>query len=278
MAFKDIHPRSPIAALKREYSSAELALSFDAELVCALVGMSDAFVKKVVGHSRKQLTLAETLALLDQDAFQETFVPRSRIPGYLISTARSPAAAPAPAKSITVGLHELREGSAPDLIPAIDAGSVQCVVTSTPYWGTRLYEEHFSHAWADGETCPLGHEQTPEGFVRHTVEILFLLKRALAPEGSIWWNLMDVFNTRTQIRSNASETLNAMRGNETRGWSDYECRRVQRRSRLPQRWRAMRHTGPGVIEVVENRLLRQEPDLLEEEWLAARNGRISRDA
>ena len=117
------------------------------------------------------------------------------------------------------------KGSASDLIPKLPDDSIQCVVTSTPYWGTRLYDQHFAQRWADGEECPLGHEQTPEGFVRHTVEILFLLKRVLARDGSIWWNLMDVYNTRTQIRTNASETLNAMRGRDSRRWTEYACRR-----------------------------------------------------
>jgi hypothetical protein len=226
VAVKDIHPHSTIAALKRDYSRDELALAFDADLVCALVGMSDSFVRKVLAQSTKKLTLADVLRLLDQDSFQETFVPRSRVPAYLISTAKAPTKrVPAAPKSVAVGEQQLIKGNAAALISMIAAESVQCVVTSTPYWGTRLYDEHFNHAWADGEECALGHEQTPEGFVRHTVEILFLLKRVLAREGSIWWNLMDVFNTRTQIRTNASETLNAMRGNETRGWSDYRCRR-----------------------------------------------------
>jgi DNA modification methylase len=52
-----------------------------------------------------------------------------------------------------------------------------------------------------------------------------MLKQALAEHGSIWWNLMDSYNTRTQIRSNASETLNAMRGGDSRSWHDHERRR-----------------------------------------------------
>ena len=36
---------------------------------------------------------------------------------------------------------------------------------------------------------------------------------------------MDTYNTRTQIRRNAAETLRAMKGNDPRGWRDHECRR-----------------------------------------------------
>ena len=226
---RDIRPRSPIATLRRDYSQKELNRTFDAELVCALAGMSPAFVRRVLGQIGDTLSLSDVLLLVDQDAFQETFVPRSRIPGYLLSLgtakkARSSRAWP-PERSAVADGHHLVKGSALNLIPRLPDESVQCVVTSTPYWGTRLYEEHFSQQWADCEECPLGHEQTPEGFIRHTVEVLFHLKRVLANDGSIWWNLMDVYNTRTQIRTNASETLNAMQGNDSRRWTEHHCRR-----------------------------------------------------
>ena len=82
---RDIRPRSPIAALRRDYSQKELNRTFDAELVCALAGMSPAFVRRVLGRISDTLSLSDVLLLVDQDAFQETFVPRSRIPGYLLS-------------------------------------------------------------------------------------------------------------------------------------------------------------------------------------------------
>ena len=226
---RDIRPRSPIAALRRDYSQKERHRTFDAKLVCAVAGMSPAFVRRVLGRISDTVALSDVLILVDQDAFQETFVPRSRIPGYLLSvgtakTARSSRAWP-PERSAVADGHHLVKGSALNLIPRLPNESVQCVVTSTPYWGTRLYEEQFSQQWADGEECPLGHEQTPEGFIRHTIEVLFHLKRVLANDGSIWWNLMDVYNTRTQIRTNASETLNAMQGNDSRRWTEHHCRR-----------------------------------------------------
>jgi hypothetical protein len=104
-------------------------------------------------------------------------------------------------------------------------GSVQCVVTSTPYWALRLYDEPQYVTWADGECCPLGHEQTPEGFVRHSVEVLYRLMPVLAQDASVWWNVMDTFNTGTPIRGSAVEALRAMQGKDARGWGDHDCRR-----------------------------------------------------
>ena len=226
---RDIHPRSPVAALRRDHPQAALDRTFDASLIRALTGMRPAFISRVIGHYSSTLTLSDVLLLLDQDAFHETFVPRSRIPNYLLSLASAAAAksnSSSPMGTRTdIDGHCLVKGSASDLIPTLPSGSIQCVVTSTPYWGTRIYEQRSSQLWADGEECPFGHEQTPDGFIRHTIEILYLLRHVLARDGSVWWNLMDVYNTRTQIRANASETLNAMRGNDRRRWTDYSCRR-----------------------------------------------------
>ncbi|MDQ3355924.1 MAG: site-specific DNA-methyltransferase, partial [Actinomycetota bacterium] len=90
-----------------------------------------------------------------------------------------------------------------------------------------MYENERSVVWADGESCPYGFEQTPEGFIRHTVELLFLMKPAVAANGSVWWNIMDTYNTRTPIRGNARERLHAMSEvpGSRKGWTEHgACR------------------------------------------------------
>lgn len=218
---RDIHPRTAVASLSHDIAISDLEREFPIELVSALVGMQPTFVRHVLGKSgMAAVPLSGVLDLLNQDAFHETFVPRSMIPAYLLSVT------PTGAEPLLLETdHELIHGSALDLLPRLTPESVQCVVTSTPYWGTRLYNEFRDVQWADGEVCPLGQEQTPEGFIRHSIEILFLLKACVSADGSVWWNLMDSYNTRTQIRANASETLRAMNGTDSRGWTDYECRR-----------------------------------------------------
>jgi DNA modification methylase len=121
--------------------------------------------------------------------------------------------------------YELIHGNSLEIIKKIPNSSVKCVVTSTPYWGMRIYQEPRFNLWSDGEFCPYGHEQTPEGFLRHTTEVLAVLFDVLAEDGSIWWNVMDTFNTRTQIRGNAAEALRAMQGKDDRSWGDHDCRR-----------------------------------------------------
>lgn len=217
----DIKPKTKIAALRRE-DYCDLQQEFPIETVSVAVGMSHTFIKKVVGR-KEQLTARDVLSLLDQDSYKETIVPRSRVIDYLLERETMPETL----KNAMPPVQEyaLLKGHVLDLLQAIPSNSVQCVVTSTPYWGMRIYNESCVVDWADGERAAYGHEQTPEGFVRHTIEVLTALYDVLTPEGSIWWNVMDSFNTRTQIRNSAVEALHAMQGRDHRTWKEQDCRR-----------------------------------------------------
>ncbi|MXZ30853.1 MAG: site-specific DNA-methyltransferase [Acidimicrobiia bacterium] len=216
----DIKPRTPISALQPERYST-LRSRYPLDSVAKAVGMSPTFVRKVFGK-RTHLTAAEVLTLLDQDSFRETFVPRSRVIDHLESHTSATGAQDFTANPLDC---ELRQGNALDLLESVPGSSVQCVVTSTPYWGMRLYECSHDVTWADGEHCAFGHEQTPEGFIRHTVQVLDALSRVLTDDGSIWWNVMDSFNTRTQVRGSALEALRAMEGKDGRKWREHDVRR-----------------------------------------------------
>ena len=65
--------------------------------------------------------------------------------------------------------------------------SVDCCVTSPPYWGLRDYG-------VDGQ---LGLEETPEEYVAKMVEIFQEVKRVLKPAGTLWLNLGDSYNSGT---------------------------------------------------------------------------------
>lgn len=216
----DIKPQTRIVRLQRENYSG-LEAEFSIERVSVAVGMAPNFIRKIFGR-KKHLSAQDVLFLLDQDSFKETVVPRSMVIDYLLED--RPVYARRPVLGASAD-HSLLQGHVLDRLAEIPQGSVQCIVTSTPYWGLRIYNTSLFVKWADGENCPYGHEQTPEGFVRHTTEILYALFSVLAENGSVWWNVMDSFNTRTQIRSNAAEALRAMQGKDKRAWGDHECRR-----------------------------------------------------
>ena len=67
------------------------------------------------------------------------------------------------------------------LLPQLATGSVQCCVTSPPYWGLRDY----NHAEQ------IGAEASPEDYVRNLVEVFRQVRRALADDGTLWLNVGD---------------------------------------------------------------------------------------
>lgn len=216
----DIHPHSSVSGWKcPDIYDCD---TFTVDEVAPVVGLSSSFVRKVIGPA-KVLGFREIDRLLLLDDAAETFVPRSKVAAYFhrLASLRSVEQF----RPHNISLNQVVCGDAHKLIPSLSDQSVDCVVTSTPYWAVRIYGTPKPVEWADGEICPYGHEQTPEGFIRHSVEILHLLKPKLARQGSIWWNVGDTFNTRTQIRGNAAETLRAMKGLDRRRWTEHNCRR-----------------------------------------------------
>lgn len=214
----DIKPSTPVSSLNADiYKDQEH--EFCIRNVSIATGISSTFIAKVCGR-KKTLSVIDVLSLLDQDCYKETIVPRSKVLDYLISESTKKQT-----RNTEFGDLSLIQGNALDRLSTLPEKSVQCVVTSTPYWGLRIYKDPYFVKWADGENCPYGHEQTPEGFVRHTTEVLANLYDVLSDSGSIWWNIMDTFNTRTQIRGNAAEALRAMQGKDKKSWGDHECRR-----------------------------------------------------
>lgn len=211
----EIKPYSEIATISGDRTENRYPLN----MVLPVLGMSEYFVKKVIGK-HDHLTEQMVIELLEQDSFAETFVPRSKVLMYLRKQIN--------AEPVTETIDTencLIQGDAIPLIDALPDKSIQCVVTSTPYWAMRIYDEFLVKEWADGEVCTFGLEQTPEGFIRHSVETLYHLKRKLNDVGSIWWNVMDSYNTRTQIRSNAAEALYAMQGHDKKTWKDHPYKR-----------------------------------------------------
>jgi len=83
-------------------------------------------------------------------------------------------------------LEELRE--LPD-------ESVQCCVTSPPYWGLRDY----------GHEGQIGLEKTPELYVQKMVEVFREVKRVLRDDGVLWLNLGDSYASDTKGSGGPSE-------------------------------------------------------------------------
>ena len=71
-------------------------------------------------------------------------------------------------------------------IPLAD-NSVQCVVTSPPYWGLRSYNT------GDNKHLEIGAEKTPQEYVASIVAVMRECWRVLKDDGVLWLNLGDSY-------------------------------------------------------------------------------------
>ena len=74
-------------------------------------------------------------------------------------------------------------GDALETLRHMESESVQCVVTSPPYYGLRDY----------GVEGQIGLEDTPEAYVAKLVEVFREVKRVLKKDGVVWLNMGDSY-------------------------------------------------------------------------------------
>ena len=130
-------------------------------------------------------------------------------------------------------MNNILQGDVIEKLKEIETGTVQCVVTSPPYWGLRDYgtaawdggDENCQHieprqvrgkntakqrsnnqgeggsTWKICQHCgakrvdkQLGLEETPEEYVEKMVEVFRQIKRVLKHDGTVWLNLGDSYN------------------------------------------------------------------------------------
>jgi DNA modification methylase len=87
---------------------------------------------------------------------------------------------------VTAVVHQ---GTVFDVLPTIQAGSVDCAVCSPPYWQLRSYLPK-GHALKPLE---LGSEPTPGEYVANMVRVFALVRTALADHGTVWLNIGDTY-------------------------------------------------------------------------------------
>jgi len=80
-------------------------------------------------------------------------------------------------------VSEIIHGNCLEVLKSLDENSIDCCVTSPPYWGLRDYG-------VDGQ---LGLESTPDEYVQKLVEIFREVMRVLKDEGTLWLNLGDSY-------------------------------------------------------------------------------------
>jgi DNA modification methylase len=78
---------------------------------------------------------------------------------------------------------EILNGDCIEMMKTIPSRSVNCCVTSPPYFGLRDY----------GHEGQIGLEETPEAFVQKMVEVFREVNRVLRDDGTLWLNLGDSY-------------------------------------------------------------------------------------
>ncbi len=99
------------------------------------------------------------------------------------------------------------QGDCREVMRTLEAESVDCVVTSPPYWGLRDY----------GVEGQLGMEPTLGEHIETMVDVCREVRRVLSPEGTFWLNYGDCYATTPNGRS-AADTKDA--GNDDRTFRD----------------------------------------------------------
>ena len=84
----------------------------------------------------------------------------------------------------TAPFVRVERGDCRHVLTTLASESVQCCITSPPYFGLRDY----------GHDGQIGQEETPEAFVSAMVAVFREVRRVLKPDGTLWLNLGDSYS------------------------------------------------------------------------------------
>lgn len=100
----------------------------------------------------------------------------------------------------------LLQGSAHEVLAGMPAGSVDCIVTSPPYYGLRDY----------GTPGQYGLEETPAAYVEQMRLVFAEARRVLAQDGTLWVNLGDSYSGSWGNQSRTASSPGKIPGNDGR--------------------------------------------------------------
>jgi site-specific DNA-methyltransferase (cytosine-N4-specific) len=129
-------------------------------------------------------------------------------------------------------------GDSLTVLPTLAAESVQCCVTSPPYWGLRDYDH----------PAQIGAEPSPELYVENFVAIFREVRRVLRKDGTVWLNVGDGY-ARNGGTGNCGP--NAVVGNTKKLIQKRNCK-------VPNCWDIQKASGGAVEWARRVRELRNE--------------------
>lgn len=233
---REIKPQSEIPASSEEIVEGVPDRSLDTSLASNLAGMRNAHFKDVVregfDETISSTTSLQTVARVYARArpspsilSQKHFTTEEGLLGLLDLIEFVEGRSEGTSQKESLEENQVLHGSAYDHIHELPTESIQTIITSPPYWGMRVYSEEFDIEWSDGTKCAFGGESTPEDYIRHTIETFWKLRPLLTDTGTIWWNVGDVYNTRTQIRADSLERMEAVKNGEEITWAERNAKR-----------------------------------------------------
>lgn len=102
-------------------------------------------------------------------------------------------------------------GDSLELLPKFSSKSIQCCVTSPPYWGLRDYDH----------SAQIGSESSPIKYVQNLVKVFKEVKRVLRDSGTLWLNLGDGYARNGGVGKHGP---NAMVGNTKKQIQKRNCK------------------------------------------------------
>jgi len=82
-------------------------------------------------------------------------------------------------------------GDSREILKTLESESVQCCVTSPPYWGLRDY----------GHGGQIGLESTFEEYIDNLISVFDEVKRVLKNDGTLWVNLGDTYSGNSSVQA-----------------------------------------------------------------------------
>jgi site-specific DNA-methyltransferase (adenine-specific) len=92
-------------------------------------------------------------------------------------------------------INKIYKGNCLDLFREVDNESVDCIITSPPYWQLRDYK------W-DGQW---GLEPTFQEYLEHLWQMMDEVWRVLKPTGTVWINLGDTYSASVRTGRNGNK-------------------------------------------------------------------------
>ncbi|MFO7540487.1 MAG: site-specific DNA-methyltransferase [Chloroflexota bacterium] len=80
-------------------------------------------------------------------------------------------------------VNSIQHGDAGDVLATLPEASIDCIVTSPPYYAQRDYST----------PVQIGNEKTPDQYIENLVQVFVQCQRILKEEGTFWLNLGDKY-------------------------------------------------------------------------------------